>query len=441
MRGAPSHLSSQAVSNELFRLRGDEAEAVFPHIPTGGHGLHPEYEAFPSIGSEFPSGSNLPPFRRFDSTGNPIIPSSDALPSYQEQRLAYLKARNRMLREELESEEAVYDEQLHMLHTQREARRLSSDQSLAAAAAAAAPNRPFLEPYRAYPYRGAHPPPLSVPHSTWLSSFRAPTTLAAPNDLVDPLHAGFPLPPAPPIRETSREIVAPEVASSSLPEVASSSSPILVSSASPVSSPPPPPSSKRKQKSSNKKDTPSGSPKETPKKTKPSKNGHTSIVAAQKGLNLQNTLTGRKAMILYMACDDEHLSEYQCFLRKNIEIFEADHEDLQWNAQRMNHAVVLGQVGIRCRHCSTTNPWARAKGAVYYPKNMDGLYQAGQNMSKNHFCDTCTVIPSDVRQLMMVLRRGKRRLIGGGKDYWSVASGVMGVFEDEHGLRFKKNDG
>jgi hypothetical protein len=41
-------------------------------------------------------------------------------------------------------------------------------------------------------------------------------------------------------------------------------------------------------------------------------------------------------------------------------------DDVQWNAQGRNKAIVLGQVGIRCRYCARLPTWSRSRGAVYY---------------------------------------------------------------------------
>jgi hypothetical protein len=78
-------------------------------------------------------------------------------------------------------------------------------------------------------------------------------------------------------------------------------------------------------------------------------------------------LTFRSSIVLYMSCDDESLSEYQCLVRKHIELFEAGHIDVESNAQGRNKPIVMGQVGIRCRHCTMLPPKNRSRGAMYYP--------------------------------------------------------------------------
>ena len=76
---------------------------------------------------------------------------------------------------------------------------------------------------------------------------------------------------------------------------------------------------------------------------------------------------GQRVSLLFMPCDDEDLSAYQCLVRKQIEAFEASDEDMGTNARGRNRAIVRGQVGIRCRHCKVAPPQHRQRAALYYP--------------------------------------------------------------------------
>lgn len=190
-------------------------------------------------------------------------------------------------------------------------------------------------------------------------------------------------------------------------------------------------------------------------------------------------LTGRNPLQLYMSCDDESLSPFQCMVRKNIELFEARNEDVESNAQGRNKPIVLGQVGIRCRHCKcvclslcvrfgwhecvlilytfvlTPPPLLvsfvrflgsnlparhRARASVYYPAKLMGLYQAAQNMATIHLCQSCQKVPTPVRQELLALRERKSSA-GGGKKYWGDGARVLGVYEAHDGLRFKMTEG
>jgi hypothetical protein len=146
--------------------------------------------------------------------------------------------------------------------------------------------------------------------------------------------------------------------------------------------------------------------------------------------------TGRRPITLYMSCDEESLSEYQCLVRRQVDLFEARREEVDSNAKGRNKPIVLGQVGIRCRHCSMLPPKHRTRGAMYYPAKLNGLYQAAQSMASGHLCYHCQHIPDEIRQDLLVLRERKSSA-GGGKKYWADGVRVLGVYEDEDGLRFK----
>jgi hypothetical protein len=151
-------------------------------------------------------------------------------------------------------------------------------------------------------------------------------------------------------------------------------------------------------------------------------------------------LSGRKPQTLYMTCDDDSLSEYQCLVRKQIEIFEARPDDVESNAKGRNKPIILGQVGIRCRHCQFLAPKSRQRGATYYPAKLNGLYQAAQSMASGHLCYHCNHIPQDLRNELLVLRERKSSA-GGGKKYWGDGVRILGVYEDDNGLRFQREGG
>lgn len=171
------------------------------------------------------------------------------------------------------------------------------------------------------------------------------------------------------------------------------------------------------------------------------------IRLAQHQSNLQrrmmaNSLPERKdgsfPVVLYQESDEHKLTAYQCLLRKQLELFEADEDDVRCSTRQGRTAPIkLGQVGLRCRHCAGVQLAARTKGAAYYSQTVEGIYQIAQNMSKVHLCERCYRIPRDVRRQLIVLRSDCRRAIGG-KEYWSENIRALGVYVDEGILRVKK---
>jgi hypothetical protein len=81
----------------------------------------------------------------------------------------------------------------------------------------------------------------------------------------------------------------------------------------------------------------------------------------------------RVSIPLYLDHDENCLTPYQCFLRKQIELFEAGDDELQGTAQGRNTPLHRGQIGIRCRHCAHLPKAARARGGVYYSRTIDGV--------------------------------------------------------------------
>ena len=156
----------------------------------------------------------------------------------------------------------------------------------------------------------------------------------------------------------------------------------------------------------------------------------------QQGPTITSVGKGR-AIPLYMDQDEDTLTEYQCMLRKQIELFEAGPEDTRCSAQGRNTPILIGQVGLRCRHCASLPRAARTKGAVYYSQTIDGVYQIAQNMSKVHLGTRCNKIPRDVQDKLNALRNDSQRA-SGGKQYWADGMRSLGVYEDGRILRIQK---
>mmetsp|Transcript_130361 Transcript_130361/g.193996 ORF Transcript_130361/g.193996 Transcript_130361/m.193996 type:complete len:415 (+) Transcript_130361:129-1373(+) len=145
------------------------------------------------------------------------------------------------------------------------------------------------------------------------------------------------------------------------------------------------------------------------------------------------TRVHRPTVPLFLDYDREVLTEYQCLLRQQIELFEAGPEDIRENVKGRIKPVRVNQLGIRCRHCSMLPPESRARGAVYFAYNVEGIYQLAQNMGKKHLCDGCGEIPTALKQRLSQMYRSKennnRR--AGGKAYWVESLAVLGVYKDK----------
>jgi hypothetical protein len=94
-------------------------------------------------------------------------------------------------------------------------------------------------------------------------------------------------------------------------------------------------------------------------------------------------------MLLSLPQDRVALSETLCVVRENIEVFTATLSDVNAPAPGRKHAVVVGQVGLRCIHCRhTTRSCDRVKRAVCYPSSIKRIYRTVIDMKLDHF-STC----------------------------------------------------
>ena len=92
------------------------------------------------------------------------------------------------------------------------------------------------------------------------------------------------------------------------------------------------------------------------------------------------------------------LSELDYLLCRNVEVFTASEEDVRDNVyeEESCDAVFVGQVGLRCMHCSLS-PFATAKYANVFPTNVIQIGSALRMMAKWHF-SSCSMAPIDVRK-------------------------------------------
>jgi hypothetical protein len=175
-----------------------------------------------------------------------------------------------------------------------------------------------------------------------------------------------------------------------------------------------------------------------PCKTQPAHLVSALPVAGQMKERKHGRITRCLPTVLYTDCDQEYLTTYQCLLRKQLELFIANEDDVRCSAQQGRiSSVQVGQVGLRCRHCHGGLA-SRTKGAVYYSQTIEGLYQIAQNMSK-HCCERCYCIPPDLRLKLLELRNDSRRATSG-KEYWTDRIRALGVYEVDGTLRVKTLD-
>jgi hypothetical protein len=133
--------------------------------------------------------------------------------------------------------------------------------------------------------------------------------------------------------------------------------------------------------------------------------------------------------------DARVLSNHQCYLCQQIEIFAASIADVAAHVRGRNKRIVLDQVGIRCHHCAHVPMRNRQIGSTYFPATMMGFYQAAQNMLSTHIqCGKCEALPESVAQEFLRLLVHKKATSTGGRKYWAERILELGLVDTDQGV-------
>ena len=147
--------------------------------------------------------------------------------------------------------------------------------------------------------------------------------------------------------------------------------------------------------------------------------------------------------------NDEHfLNPIHCFVRKNVEIFIANSDDVSAPAPGRKKRVTLGQVGVRCVHCKHLSPKYRVKRAICYPPTIASLYHAVSNMKFDHY-GACKGLSPTERQHFSNLKAVSNQKPSTGsapksssctaKYYKESAIRDLGLIDTDAGIRVANN--
>jgi len=122
--------------------------------------------------------------------------------------------------------------------------------------------------------------------------------------------------------------------------------------------------------------------------------------------------------------DTDNVNKLHQFVRSDLlEIFEV---------QNGSGSIFEGRVGLRCTYCKHTPKDEQSTGAVFYPRNIHGLYRNVCTWQRVHF-KNCKCMPEDVRQEYNMLKiHDKSR---GKTSYWDLSARLLGLQDTE------QNDG
>jgi len=141
--------------------------------------------------------------------------------------------------------------------------------------------------------------------------------------------------------------------------------------------------------------------------------------------------TEKERVVLALPQDKDWLSDMDCFVRNNVEIFSASENDLAIAKTDKKYPIKLGQVGLRCMHCAGSGMGARRE-AVMYPYSVSGIYESVRDFQKLHL-DYCPHLPQDLKGAMGKLTHGCSSLSSVLRRYYVQAARALGLFDSEDG--------
>lgn len=154
----------------------------------------------------------------------------------------------------------------------------------------------------------------------------------------------------------------------------------------------------------------------------------------------------RGAGILASPKDQGYLNPLHCFVRRHVEVFAADKDDIAAPSPGRKHRVLLGQVGIRCVHCAILPQKQRVKRAVCYPPAVNGIYHSVSNMKFDHF-GSCRGLSTEDRAEFTTLRassgrrgvpqRASKDSSNSTAQYYHDSAIRLGLVDTDQGIRFK----
>lgn len=139
-------------------------------------------------------------------------------------------------------------------------------------------------------------------------------------------------------------------------------------------------------------------------------------------------------VLLAIPDDKEWLSDMDCFIRKQLEVFCAHEADVATAQSDRKYPIHVGQVGIRCTHCSTSKSASGATGtAVAFPFAISGIYESVREFQRLHL-DSCENLPTATKDRLAAFK-GSSSLSSVLRKYYVLAAKALGLQDTREGIR------
>ncbi len=158
--------------------------------------------------------------------------------------------------------------------------------------------------------------------------------------------------------------------------------------------------------------------------------------------------TPSSRVLLAIPEDREWLSDTDCFVRRQLEVFCATAQDVEAAMKDRKYPIKEGQVGIRCIHCAMTENGYGARGpAVAYPFSISGLFEAAREIERTHLGSrenlgsrdslmiTCENLPLSAKEKLESLKGAASSLSSVLRKYFVLAAKALGLRDTVNGIR------
>ena len=138
-------------------------------------------------------------------------------------------------------------------------------------------------------------------------------------------------------------------------------------------------------------------------------------------------------ILLAIPEDKEWLSEKDCFVRKQLEVFCATEDDVAAAQADRKYPVKVSQVGIRCVHCAIAHGSNAIGHAIAYPFSVSGIHESVREFHRLHL-DSCENLPPATKAKLKTL--GASSLSSVLRKYYILAAKALGLRDTrESGIR------
>ena len=139
-------------------------------------------------------------------------------------------------------------------------------------------------------------------------------------------------------------------------------------------------------------------------------------------------------VLLAIAEDKEWLSDMDCFIRRNLEVFCATADDVDIAREDRKYPINIGQVGIRCVHCAKVKGNVAARGtAVAFPYSINGIYESVREFQRLHL-ESCPQLPDGTKAKLAGFQ-GSASLSSVLRKYYVLAAKALGMHDTADGIR------